>query len=42
MKDVEKEVASLFIEDIWKLIPIDEMIENYTKQRNDGKDSKRE
>ena len=33
MKAMEKEVASLFKEEIWKMVPKSEMIEHYDMQR---------
>ena len=42
MKAMEKEVASLFKEEIWKMVPKSEMIDHYDKQRKEGKVIKHE
>ena len=42
MDAMNKEVTSLFNEDIWKMVPKREMLEHYTKQKNEGKEIKGE
>ena len=37
MEAMVTEVASLFKEEIWKMVPKSEMLEHYTKQRKEGK-----
>ena len=42
MKAMEKEVASLFKEEIWKMVPKSEMTGHYDMQRKEGKVIKHE
>ena len=42
MKAMEKELASLFKAEMWKMVPKVEIIEHYDKQRKEGKAIKHE
>ena len=42
MRAMEKEISSMFKEEIWKLVPKDEMLRHYANERKNGKDIKRE